>query len=154
MAIYRSAMNAKAGVNTANTVMWQLKAPSSLRLRIKEIIWTVSTAPTTAPQIVVSRHLTLGTSSTSTLGQAVDPAEPAALGTMDSAWSAAPTFTTTGPFLFAVTVPVTAGAVFYWVSPGPDSDIIVPVSSGIQFIQANASGATVGAHSLEVAWQE
>lgn len=154
MAIYRSAQNAKAGVNTANTVMWQLRAPASLRLRIKEIIWTVSVAPTTATQIVIARHLTLGTSSTTTLGQTTDPGEPAAVGTMDSAWSVAPTFTTTGPFLFAVTVPTTAGSTFYWASPGPDHDIIVPVSSGIQFIQANASGATTGSHSLSVSWQE
>jgi hypothetical protein len=154
MAIYRASAAAKAGVNTANTVMWQLTTSSTARLRIKEIIWTVSTAPTTAPQIVVARPATLGTSSATQTPQLNDPAEPASTAIFQTAWSVAPTYTTAGPFLLTATLPTTAGSTFYWVSPSPDQDLIVPVSSGLQFIQHSASGASVGAHSLTVAWQE
>lgn len=155
MTIYRVGVNARAGVNATNSPLFQLRSGATYRLRLKEIIWTVTTAPTNAPQLAVVRHSTLGTSSTTVAGQTSDPAETvAATGTLDSAWSAAPTFSTSGPFLFSVTLPVTAGSVFYWSSSGYDSDLVIPVSAGIVFATLNASGATTGAHSLALAWEE
>lgn len=154
MTMYRASVNARAGINTANSVLFQLRAGTASRLRIREIIWTVTTAPSNAPQLVIARATAIGTSSTTVAGTPTDPADAAASGTLDSAWSANPTFTTTGPFLSAVTLPVTAGSVFYWSSPEPLSDLVVPTSSGIVFACANASGTTVGAHSLQIAWEE
>jgi hypothetical protein len=154
MTIYRASVNARAGINATNSPLFQLRSGATYRLRLREIIWTVTTAPTNAPQLAIVRHTTLGTSSTTVAGQLSDPAEAAATGTLDSAWSAAPTFSTSGPFLFNVTLPVTAGSVFYWSSSGSESDLVIPVSAGIQFNTLNASGATTGAHSLSLAWEE
>jgi len=154
MATYRAVVTGRAGVNTANTVYFQLKSAATARLRIREIVWTITTAPTTAPLLLVSRSTATGTSSTTLAGTPVDPADPAASGTLDSAWSAAPTFTTTGPHLLALQLATTVGGVFYWASGDEMADIIVPVSSGVCFAWSTASGATLGAHALSLAWDE
>jgi hypothetical protein len=154
MAVYRATVNARAGVNTANTVYFQLKTGTTARARLREIVWTITTAPTTAPTFLIARSTAVGTSSTTVVGTAADPAEPASSCTLDSAWSAAPTFTTTGPFLFALTLAVTIGGVFYWTSGDEMADIIVPVSGGLCFAWAAGSGATLGAHTLQLSWDE
>lgn len=154
MTIMRAAVNARAGVNTANSVLFQLRTGATYRCRIREIIWTVTTAPTNAPQLVVARATATGTNSTTVVGTPADPAEAASTVNLDSAWSVAPTFSTTGPFLMTTTLPVTAGSIFYWSSPEPEADLVIAASSGIVFATANASGATVGAHSLQIAWEE
>jgi hypothetical protein len=154
MATYRAVVTGRAGVNTANTVYFQLKSTSTDRLRLREIVWTITTAPTTAPLFVISRSTATGTSTTTVAGVPADPAEPAATGTLDSAWSAAPTFTTAGPHLFALQLATTVGGVFYWASGDEMADVIVPVSAGLCFAWSTASGATVGAHTLQIAWDE
>lgn len=154
MTIYRAVVTGRAGVNTANTVYFQLKSSSSSRLRLREMIWTITTAPTTAPLMLVSRSATTGTSTTTVAGTPVDPADAASTGTLDSAWSSAPTFTTGGPHLMALQLATTVGGVFYWSSADSVSDIVVPVSSGLCFAWSTASGATTGAHSLSIAWDE
>lgn len=154
MAVYRVGINARTGVNTANTVLFQLRAGSGGRSRINEIVWTITSAPTNATQLVIARASTVGTSSTTTAGQAVDPADSASGGTLDSAWSAAPTFSTTGPFLMATTIPATAGSIFYWSAADEMNHIVVAASAGIVFAAANASGNSTGSHSLQICWEE
>lgn len=154
MGLYLGAVNARAGVNTANTVLFQLRTNANDRLYVKYIVWTVTTAPTNAPQLLVARATATGTSSTTVAGQPADSAEVASSANLDSAWSAAPTFTTAGPFLMSVTIPTTAGSQFVWFAPDDRSRIVIPASGGLVFACANASGATVGAHALSVAWEE
>lgn len=152
--VYQAAVNARAGVNTANTPLFQLRAPSSARLYVKAFVWTIATAPTTAPQLLVTRPSAVGTSSTTVLGQTVEPGETASAANLDSAWSAAPTWVTAGPHLFALTLPTTAGSAFVWYAPDDRSRIVVPAAGGLLFAAANASGTTVGAHSLWLSWEE
>lgn len=154
MAVYRAAVNARAGVNTANSVLFQLKAGAAGRCRINEIVWTVASAPTNAPQLLVARATAVGTSSTTVAGTPTDPADAASGGTFDSAWSSAPTFSTTGPFLFATTLPTTAGSIFYWSAADEQNHLVLASSAGIVFACANASGNTTGSHSIQVAWEE
>jgi hypothetical protein len=154
MATYRAVVTGRAGVNTANTVYFQLRSAATNRLRLREMIWTITTAPTTAPLMLVSRSTAVGTSSTTVAGVPNDPADAAATGTLDSAWSVAPTFNTGGPHLTALQLATTVGGVFYWASGDPTNDIIVPVSSGLSFAWSTASGATLGAHSLSLVWDE
>ena len=153
MATLYSVGNSKAGVNTANTVMWQLKAAAADRLHIREIGIFVSGAPTTAPLFALARSTALGTSSTSTLGQALDTGDPAATGTLDSAWSSAPTFNTAGPFIRLAGLPVTAGSGVIWTFAYGEC-IVVPVSAGLCIANVNASGATVGNMVVYVTWTE
>ena len=154
MAIYRAVVTGRAGVNTANTVYFQLRAAATQRLRLREMIWTITTAPTTAPLLLVSRSTAVGTSSTTVLGVPADTGVAAGTGTLDSAWSAAPTFTTAGPHLLALQLATTVGGVFYWASGDHASDIVIPVSGGLCFAWQTASGGTLGAHSLSLAWDQ
>jgi hypothetical protein len=151
MGAYASVSVAKAGVNTANTVMWQLKTAAGERARITEVGIFITVAPTTAPQFVLARSTGLGTSTTSIAGTALDPADGASTVTLDTVWSAAPTFTTTGPFLRGMGLPVTAGSGIIWTFPDP---LIVAVSSGLCIANAVASGATLGSMTCYVNWQE
>lgn len=144
----------KAGVNAVNTVMWQIRCPTGAdRLRVREVLLTVDTAPTTAPQFVLARSTAIGTSSTATAGQQTDPADAAALSFLDSAWSSAPTFATAGPFLKRATLPVTAGSGILWAWPA-DAPLIVPVNAGLVVANLVAAGATVGAFTCTVDWDE
>lgn len=143
----------KAGVNTANTVMWQLRAPSR-RTRIYEIGIFVETAPTTAPQFVLARATAGGTSTTSTLGQARDTTDAASTSTLDSAWSSAPTFSTTGPFLRRMALPVTAGSGIIWT--WPDQPLVITTTATTYLVVANAAatGATLGQFSMYCCFDE
>lgn len=143
----------KAGVNTANTVMWALRAPTR-RTWLYELGVFVDTAPTTAPQFVLARN-TAGTitSTTTTLGQSNVPEAPAATSTLDSAWSAAPTFTTSGPFMRRITLPVTAGAGVIWTWP-EGLVINTTITTTLVIANAVATGATLGAFSIYVSWDE
>jgi hypothetical protein len=138
------------GVNTANTVMWQLKTAAGARARIREIGIFVSGAPSTAPVFALARSTALGTS---VLGQALEPGDPAAATTFDSAWSSAPTFSTTGPFIRLMGLPVTAGSGIIWTFPYGE-ELIVNVSSGLCIANLNASGATVGSFTCYAQLQE
>jgi hypothetical protein len=151
--MYRFAQAAKAGVNTANTVHWQLKSGAGERLYIVEFGIFVSVASTTALQWMLARSTALGTSTTSVAGTPTDAADAASTATVDSAWSAAPTFATGGPFLWTATLPITAGAGYVWVAPNDRSRLVVPASAGI-CLAASASGATLGSNSFYIVWEE
>ena len=152
MAVYSVGVS-KAGVNTANTVMWQLKAASTLRARIREIGISISVAPSTAPLFALARSTATGTSSTTVLGQALDAADAAAVTTFDSAWSSAPTFSTSGPFINQFGMPVTAGSGVIWTF-GYGEELVIPVSGGLCIANINASGSTTGTMVCYVKWIE
>lgn len=142
----------KAGVNTANTVMWMIRTASADRVRIREIGISVEVAPTTPPIFVLARPTGLGATPTNTAFAADDPAAPAAVTLLDTAWVTPPTFTTTGPFLRRIALPVTAGSGIVWCFSG--EGLIVPVSSGLIIANAAASGATLGSFGLYIALDE
>jgi hypothetical protein len=150
--LYTVGLN-KAGVNTANTVMWQLKTAAADRMHIRELGIFVNTAPTTAPLFALARSTALGTATTSVLGQAMDNGDPAATGLAESAWSSAPTFATGGPFLRLAGLPVTAGSGLIWTFAYGEC-IVVPVSAGLCIANINASGATLGNFVFYVSWTE
>lgn len=142
----------KAGVNLANTVMWQLRAPTR-RTRLFEMGLFVDVAPTTAPQFVLARATAGGTSSTSTVGQQTTPEAAAGSATVDSVWSAAPTFTTTGPFIRRMTLPVTAGSGIIWT--WPDGLFVTPTATtNLIIANAAATGATLGSFTIYCSWDE
>jgi hypothetical protein len=144
---------AKAGVNTANTVMWALRAVSR-RTTLYELGLFVDTAPTTAPQFVLARN-TAGTvtATTTNLGQATIT-ETAGTSSMDSAWSAAPTFTTAGPFIRRMTLPVTAGAGIIWTWPEGLVISSATITTALVIANAAATGATLGQFSIYASWDE
>jgi hypothetical protein len=143
----------KAGVNAANTVMWALRAPSR-RSWLHEVGVFVDSAPTTPPQFVLARN-TAGTitASTSTTGIPCVPEASTGTTLLDSAWSSAPTFSTTGPFMRRITLPVTAGAGVIWTWP---DGLIVNTTLSTTLVIANlvAAGATLGQFTMYASWQE
>lgn len=149
MSIYRTATS-KAGVNAANTVMWQLRMPAARRVQVLEVGLFCEVAATTAPQFRLSRSLTLGTSSGTVVLQPSDQDSVATDAVLDTTWSAAPTFTTAGPFVDGWPQFNTAGAgVIYsyddlWISAG------TAATSGLQIVNLVASGATTGTWLLRV----
>jgi hypothetical protein len=146
------AANSKAGVNTANTVMWQLRNTGTAeRLEIVEIGISISTAPTTAPSFYLARASAVGTITTTMVGQPHDTAETTAQGSLDSVFSAAPTINTALP-LRQLGLPVTAGSGLIWTFY--DKPLIVPINLGLCIVNANASGATLGVMAAYAAWDE
>lgn len=154
MGVYRASVANRAGVNTANTVYFQLKNSTTQRLYIVEFGISIAVAPTTAPQFALTRSTATGTSSTTIVGTASDPADTAASATLDSAWSSAPTFTTAGPHLWSAATPTTAGSAWAWVAPTDRARIVVPVSGGVCLANLVASGGTTGNFNFYIAWEE
>lgn len=144
---------AKAGVNTANTVMFALRAPTR-RSWLHELGVFVDVSPTTAPQIILARN-TAGTitASTTVVGQSTVPESSAGTSTLDSAWTGAPTFNTAGPFLRRMTLPVTAGAgiIWTWVE---GLVFGTTITQSLVIANAAASGATLGQLSIYASWAE
>jgi hypothetical protein len=147
------ASNSKAGVNTAGTIMWQLRPTTAAqRLKVLEIGIGVSVAPTTAPSFQLARSTAVGTSSTTAAGQPYDPADAAAIGTFDSAWSVNPT--SSGTTMRQAGLAVTAGGQLFWTFYDRELIMTADTTDGLLVINANASGATAGTMTCYMVWQE
>lgn len=154
MPVYSSSIS-RAGVNVANTAYWQLIPSATVRLRVREIGLFVNTAPTTAPNFALIRSTALGTATTTTAGVAHSPSVPASAGALQSAWSVAPTFSTTGPNLRQVNLPVTAGAGVIWSFPADQAvELLASTAVGLVLFNINASGATTGNFTAYFTWEE
>lgn len=143
-----------SGVNTANTQTANLtNTGTTQRLRVLQIAVGVAVAPSTAPSFYISRATARGTQSTTVAALPFDTNDAAALGTIDTAWSVAPTFSTTAQ-LVRGGLSTTAGG--WWVWDFRDSPLIVPptAASGLVLANANASGGTTGTFTGHFIWEE
>jgi hypothetical protein len=131
--------NAKSGVNVANTNMWQLKTAAGSRARIFEISISIAVAPTAAPSWRLVRSATVGTSNATATPEEEDPGGGAATVVLDTGWSTQPTASAADLRRYAT--PATAGSGIVWTWPD-HRPLILPVSSGMLVVNANASGAT------------
>ena len=145
----------KAGTNTADTVMFELRATAAtVRLRVLQIVVAVQSAPSTAPVFYLTRASANGTSSTTLVGQPIDSADPTSLATFDSAWSAAPTITAANK-IDVGPVPVTAGST--WVFSFWDEPLVLQASTtagGLCIVNSPATGATTGTFAASARWIE
>lgn len=134
----------KAGINTANSPMWQVRAAASQRVWLYELGMFVATAPTTPPQFRVVRAATVGTSSATIVPQPEDPGSAAAVTLLDTTWTTAPTLAAVD--LRSVPVPgsIGAGIVFTWY----DTPLVIPAGAGLVIVNVNAAGATLGSLSM------
>lgn len=139
-----SVTSTKAGVNTANTVMWQLRAASTQRVQLLELGIAVSVAPTTNPQFRLNRPTAIGTSTATVTPQAEDPANAAAVTLLDTTWSSAPTLAAIDLRSFPVPSSIGAGIVWTWY----DQPFVIPQSGGLCIANGNATGATLGSFSV------
>lgn len=152
MRVYGSGVS-RAGVNTANTAYFNLSGGTTNQLDISEIKVAVVVAPTTAPEFYLSRATARGTQTATITGQALDPADPASFGTLDSTWSVNPTFSTTN-WIDIGALAVTAGGIWVWTFY--DQPLVIPATAGagICLVNAVASGATLGTFAASYRWQE
>lgn len=143
----------RAGVNTANTVLAELRAASNARCFIREIGITMAVLPTTAPRFVLSRPNNSPAGGTNNTPNPADPADGASLSSFFlTGQSTVPTFATSGPFLQVAGLPLTLGAGLIWEF-GP-TDLIVPLSGSLLLANLNASGATLGSFDFYFRWEE
>lgn len=142
-----------AGVNTANTQVANLLGGTAERLQVRLVAVGVAVAPTTAPSFYLARSTARGTQTATLAGQPSDTADVAATGTLDTAWSVAPTFSTS-LFLARGGLAVTAGG--WWVWDFRDVPLVIPPTSGagLTLANANASGATTGTFAGYFVWDE
>lgn len=150
MARYSIAVN-RAGVNTANTVLAELRAAATARAIVKEIGLTIQTAPTTAPRFVLARPSNVPAGGTNNVPIPEDAADGAALTSFIlTGQTTVPTFATAGPWMRTIGLPVTVGGGFLWA----DMNLVVPLSGSLLLANLNASGATLGAFDMYWVWDE
>lgn len=145
-----SATNAKAGVNTANTIMWQLRGSASQRLHVLELGLSVEVAPTTGPAWRLNRPTGVGATPTTVTPQPEDPDIVAAAGALDTAWGTLPTLGGTDLRRFATPNSIGSGIVWTWY----DHPLVIPKSGGLCVVNGNATGTTLGTLSLYVLFGE
>lgn len=143
-----------AGVNTANTQAVNLaNTATSERLAVLQVAIGIAVAPTTAPSFYLARATARGTQTTTAAGLAFDESDPASTGSVDTAWSVAPTFSTTNQ-LVRGGLATTAGG--WWVWDFRDDPIMISAATtaGLCIVNANASGATTGTFTGHIMWEE
>lgn len=139
-----------AGVTTANTSLWNLKAGSSRPLRILRVGVFYSVLSSNAQELGLVRMNAVGTGSiTSTAG--ADYENGTSVGVLETAWATARP-TRTGSRFARELIPLTIGAGFIW-DFGPNG-IMIPNSGGMVLEQISASGATLGTLNGWVTWDE
>jgi hypothetical protein len=145
-----SVTHAKAGVNTANTIMWQLRAITPARMEIIELGISVKVAPTTGPSWRLNRTTALGATFTSITPQPEEVDNPAANGRLDHTMGTLPTLG--GVDLREYTTPnaIGSGIVWTWY----DKPLRIPIGGSIAIVNGNASGATLGTLAIYAVFDE
>jgi hypothetical protein len=145
--------NNKAGINVANSPMWQFKTAASSRARIFEIALSVggTTAPTNGPAWRLVRATAIGTSSATVAAEEQDPGGGAATAVLDTTWTTAPTLAAVNMRLYSTPATIGSGIVWSWPDHRP---LIVPLSSGIVIVNVNAAGAALGSFNCAVVFEE
>jgi hypothetical protein len=143
----------RAGVNTANTVLSELRTASTSRATLRQVKISMAVLPTTAPRFALARVTNTPVAGTAVTPIAMDLADPAALSSyFNTGQSTAPTFATAGPWIDVGGLPLTLGAGLIWTYPG--QGLIVPASASLVLANLNASGATLGSFDISFLWEE
>jgi hypothetical protein len=149
MPFYHVGFSARAGINTANSPivnLWQ----ATRKARIMEVGVFIQVAQTTAPVFALQRATARGTQTATLAPIAKDPADIAATGTLDTTWSANPTFATAAPHIRAMGVPLAIGNGVIWNF----DDLEVAIGAGMTLFNINASGATLGSFGGYITYHE
>jgi hypothetical protein len=134
----------KAGINTVNSAMWQIRATATQRIFLYELAIFIEAAPAAAPVIRLNRPTAVGTSTATVAPQPEDPGTPAAATLLDTTWSAAPTLAAIDMRRVPLPNSVGAGIVWTWY----DTPLVIPVSGGLAIVNAIAAGATLGSLTM------
>ncbi len=130
----------KAGVNTANTIMWAIRAGASQRVHLLELAVFVEIAPTTGPAWRLNRPTAVGATPTTATFQPEDPDVVAAATVLDTAWGTPPTLAGTDGRRYPNANSIGSGMVWTWY----DFPFTIPKGTSLAIVNANATGTTVG----------
>jgi hypothetical protein len=151
MAIYHATYSI-AGVNAANTPLFNLKSAAGARAKLLEAGFFIETASTNAPQYGLMRMNAVGTGSITAASIGLsDPADGAATAALETAWVTTRPTVTGGAFRRAMVANTIGNGIIFDFRNSP---ILVPVSSGLCGVMLNAAGATLGVHGGYVVWEE
>ncbi len=145
-----SVTHTKAGVNTANTIMWQLRAISPVHIELIELAISVKVAPTTGPSWRLNRPTAIGATFTSITPQPEDGAVAAATSRLDHTITTPPTLAATDLREYATPNAIGSGIVWTWY----DKPLYIPVGGSIAVVNGNASGATLGTLAIYAVFDE
>jgi hypothetical protein len=144
LALYRGAIRTAGAA--AGAAFAALRSGAGKRLYVREIGFYL--ANTNALSLGIVRAATVGTASASLPALACDPADAAGTGTLDSAWSTAPTIGTA--FLDRVTLPGAAGAGL--ILPYSRGELVVPASGSL--LLWNVGSGAGPALDVHFVWEE
>jgi hypothetical protein len=151
MAVYSAGFSV-SGVNTANSVLAQLRAAATgSRPRLLECGIFIAVAPTTAPVIGLGRTAGAGTTPTQVASEKADPAEATASTLVDTGWATRPVLSA-APYIRRMTLVNAIGNGVIW--PFYDIDLLLALSGTIGFVDIAASGATTGTFDGYFTWEE
>lgn len=140
-----------AGVNSADGVLFNLKAGTNVPLFIEQIFFGIEVAPTNAPIFGVKKMNAVGTGTitTATL-MALDGLGGTSAASLETAWATTrPTVTGGSPLRGAV--PLAIGNGFLFSFP---NCLVVPVNTALCGVMRNASGATTGTLGGYIIWND
>jgi hypothetical protein len=148
-----SAAFSLAGVNTASTVLANLKAAASDLVELLEVGFFIEVAPTTAPIPSLQRMNAAGTGAiTSTAGVIHDPNQGAATAVLETAWATTKPTLVANSILRRLQLPLAVGNGVIW--DFTNRPIRLPVSAGLCLVNIAASGATLGQFGGWFTWDE
>lgn len=141
-----------AGVNSADAVLFNLKAGSADRIFVEQIFFAIEVASTNAPIYGIKRMNAVGTGTITTATLfALDPADGTAAGSLETAWvTTRPTVTGGSAVRGAVPNAIGNGFLFDFTN----RPLVVATSAGLCGVMRNASGTTTGTHGGYVIWSE
>jgi hypothetical protein len=139
----------KAGINVANSPMWQLRAPTN-RLLVWEVSLSVSGAPTTGPSWQLNRPTATGTATgTPPVAQKEDPGSGTTTAVFDTGWTVAPTLAADYLRRYATPASIGSGITWSWSTP-----LYIPVGGGLVIVNGNATSTTPGSMNVHVVYEE
>jgi len=143
-----SVSHTKAGVNTADTVMWMLRPGSNDDMYVYEIGLSIAVAPTAGPMWRLAKATGLGTTPVQATPQLEGPGSNTANGKLDISWASSPTIAAQSAFTdqrrFTPTNAIGNGIVWTWY----DVPLYIPVGGGLCIANGVAAGTTLGSFHI------
>lgn len=140
----------KAGINTANSTMFGVRAGTGQTALLVELAVSIEASPTAGPTWRLNRATAAGTASTQVVPQAEDPDNVAALTRLDSAWSVAPTAAAVD--LRRYSTPTAVGSGIVWTFY--DRPFRIAPTTNLLLINATAAGTTLGTFAIYAVFYE
>lgn len=141
-----------AGVNSADGVLFNLKASATVPLMVEQIFFEIETATSNAPIFGVKKMNAVGTGAITTATVFnIDGTGATTIASLETAWATTrPTVTGGSPVRGAVPLAIGNGFLFDFTN----RNLIIPINTALCGVMRNASGATLGVLGGYVIWQD